>query len=181
MRLDSFRFDSGLISTDIHIMARIQKPESRLTPQECQAKIYRYCAYQERSHQEVKNKLFEYGLYTGEVDELLARLITEGFLNEERFAKAFSGGKFRIKKWGRLKIQRELSHRGLTENCIARGLKEIDASDYTTTLNAVIQKKAKQLVEHNLFKKRDRIARFAIAKGYEPELVWEAVKALLPD
>ncbi len=162
-------------------MARIQNQESRLSPQESLAKIYRYCAYQERSHQEVKNKLFEYGLYSGEVDELLARLITEGFLNEERFAKAFSGGKFRIKKWGRIKIQRALAHRGLTENCIARGIKEIDASDYIKALKEVIQKKANQFEEQNRFKKRDKIARFAIAKGYEPELVWEEVKALLPD
>ncbi len=162
-------------------MARIRNPKSSLTLQESLAKIYRYCAYQERSHQEVKSKLFEYGLHTGEVDELLARLITEGFLNEERFAKAFSGGKFRIKKWGRMKIQHELAHRGLTENCIAWGMKEIDASDYARTLKEVIHKKAKQLVEPNLFKKRDKVARYAIARGYEPELVWAEMKALLPD
>ena len=163
------------------MMSRIKNPESSLTPQECFAKICRYCAYQERSHQEVRNKLFEYGLHTDEVDELLTRLITEGFLNEERFAKAFSGGKFRIKKWGRMKIQRELAQRGLTENCIARGIKEIDPAGYIRTLKEVIRKKAGQLQEPNGFKKRDKIARFAISKGYEPDLVWEELKALLPD
>jgi regulatory protein len=164
-------------------MNRYQEPgqAKKFTPQESLIKIYRYCAYQERSHQEVKNKLFEYGLRSGEVDELLARLITEGFLNEERFAKAFSGGKFRIKKWGRLKIQRELQHRGLTENCIVRGMKEIDAADYSKTLVALIRKKSTQTEEKNLFKKRDKVARFAIAKGYEPDLVWEVIKELLPD
>jgi regulatory protein len=84
----------------------------RLTPAEAHAKIQRYCAYQERSHKEVKNKLYEYGLYPGQVDELLSQLISEGFLNEERFAKAFAGGRFRMKKWGRLKIKNELEFNG---------------------------------------------------------------------
>src|SRR6478736_2106800 len=88
------------------------------TVSESIARIYRYCAYQERSHQEVKNKLYEFGLTTDEVDELLSKMITEGFLNEERFAKAFAGGKFRIKKWGRLKIVRELESQGLTKRNI---------------------------------------------------------------
>lgn len=159
-----------------------QNPESRiqnLSPQEVLAKIQRYCAYQERSHQEVKRKLFDYGLRSDEVDELLTRLITDGFLNEERFAKAFAGGKFRIKKWGRLKIEHELEHRGLTKNCIVRGINEIDAADYTKTLRALIAKRAKQTDERNLFRKRNKVARFVIAKGYEPELVWEVVKELL--
>jgi len=151
-----------------------------LSPTEAIAKIQRYCAYQERSHQEVKRKLFDYGLRSDEVDELLARLITEGFLNEERFAKAFAGGKFRIKKWGRLKIEHELEHRGLTKNCIARGINEIDATDYTKTLRGLIAKRVNQSVEINIFKKRNNVARFAIARGYEADLVWEVVKELLP-
>ncbi|HMI66781.1 MAG TPA: regulatory protein RecX [Cyclobacteriaceae bacterium] len=150
------------------------------TPQEALAAIQRYCAYQERSHQEVKRKLFDYGLHTDEVNELLARLITEGFLNEERFAKAFAGGKFRMKQWGRLKIEHELEHRGLTKNCIVRGINEIDASDYAKTLKGLIAKRVKQTPEINIFKKRNKVARFAISKGYEPELVWEVVKDLLP-
>lgn len=154
---------------------------ARLSPEECLARMYRYCAYQERSHQEIRNKLFEFGLSSAYADEVMARLITEGFLNEERFAKAFTGGKFRMKKWGRLKIERELAHRGLTENCIARGMKEIDDSDYHRTLNELIQKKAAQLSEPDMFRKRHKVARYAISKGYEPELVWEAVKTWLPE
>lgn len=140
------------------------------------AKIQLYCAYQERSHQEVKTKLFEYGLYASQVDELISQLITEGFLNEERFAKAFAGGKFRIKKWGRKKIENELQFLGLSKRNIATGLKEIDWVDYTKTLKSLIAKKAEQSSETNLFKKRDKIARYAIGKGYEPELVWEMIK-----
>ena len=156
------------------------KSEIRISPTQALTKIYRYCAYQERSHQEVKNKLYDYGLYSSEVDELISRLITEGFLNEERFAKAFAGGKFRMKKWGRLKIEYELKSLGLTQNCIGLGMKEIDAADYARTLKNLLKKKALQTTEENSFKKRDKVARFAIAKGYEPEQVWELVKEILP-
>ena len=159
---------------------KARKSEIRISPTQALTKIYRYCAYQERSHQEVKNKLYDYGLYSSEVDELISRLITEGFLNEERFAKAFAGGKFRMKKWGRLKIEHELKSLGLTRNCIGLGLKEIDAADYARTLKNLLKKKAQQIIEENSFKKRDRVARFAIAKGYEPEQVWELVKEVLP-
>lgn len=159
-----------------------QKPvKKRFTPTEALTKIQRYCAYQERSHKEVRNKLFEYGLFASQVDELLSRLITDGFLNEERFAKAFAGGKFRMKKWGRLKIKNELEFMGLTKNCIQRGLNEIEQADYKTTLKTLLKKKSVAVQETNLFKKRDKIARYAIGKGYEPELVWEYVRDLVPE
>ncbi|MCX8491086.1 MAG: regulatory protein RecX [Cyclobacteriaceae bacterium] len=149
----------------------------RLSPKEALVKIQHYCAYQERSHKEVKNKLFEYGLYASEVDEILAQVISDGFLNEERFAKAFAGGKFRIKKWGRLKIKQELEMLGLTSRCVASGLKEIDSRDYRKTLQELIQKKTSQISEENEFKRKNLIARFVIGKGYESELVWSILKS----
>ncbi len=158
--------------------SRIQNLESRITPTQALGKIQKYCAYQERSHQEVKYKLYSYGLNTDEVDEIISRLITDNFVNEERFAKAFAGGKFRIKKWGRNKIEHELESLGLTKNCISSGLKEIDPSDYKKTLQTLLKKKANEVSEENLYAKRNKIARFAISKGYEPELVWEMVKEL---
>jgi regulatory protein len=153
----------------------------RLSPDEAKVKILRYCAYQERSHQEVKDKLYSFGLYSSDVNEIISYLITEGFLNEERYAKAFVGGKFRMKKWGRLKIVRELEGKGLTTNCIRIGLREIDQADYLKSLQSIIQKKSEEIDEQNMFVKRNRIARFAMQKGYEPELVWREVKELLPD
>ena len=150
--------------------------QKRLTISEARQKIYRYCAYQERAHQEVRDKLYAYGLRRDEVEELLTHLITEGFLNEERFAKAFAGGKFRLKKWGRLKIVRELELRGLTANCIRAGLKEIDGAEYRATLTTLVDKKSTQVEVPNEFLKRERVANFAIQKGFEPELVWEVVK-----
>jgi regulatory protein len=150
--------------------------KKKLSQKEAFIKIQSYCTYQERSHKEVKNKLYEYGLYSSEVEELISALIVDGFLNEERFARAFAGGKFRIKKWGKVKIKQELEMHGLTKRNIATGLKEIDSADYSKTLKALIKKKATQTHEQNLFKKRSLIARYVIGKGYESELVWEMVK-----
>lgn len=155
--------------------------KKKLSPTEAKQKIYRYCAYQERSHKEVRDKLYEYGLYRDEVEELLSVLITEGFLNEERFAKAFAGGKFRMQRWGRIKILNELEARGLTSNCIKIGMKEIEDADYIKTLREILERKLNQLDEDNAFVKRDKLARYAIQKGFEPDLVWPEVKTLVKD
>jgi regulatory protein len=150
----------------------------KLTPTDALVKIRHYCAYQERAHKEVKQKLFEYGLCSDDVDEILSRLITDGFLNEERFAKAFAGGKFRVRKWGRVKIQNELEMLGLTPRCIQRGLSEIDDQDYQKTLSLLIGKKLSETEEENIFRKKDKVARYLIGKGYEPELVWRSIKEI---
>lgn len=155
--------------------------KKKLSPCEAKQKIYRYCAYQERSHKEVRDKLYEYGLYRDEVEELLSALITEGFLNEERFAKAFAGGKFRMQRWGRIKILNELEARGLTSNCIKIGMKEIEDADYLQTLREILKRKLNQIDEENAFVKRDKLARYAIQKGFEPDLVWPEVKILVKD
>ncbi|MCU0418531.1 MAG: RecX family transcriptional regulator [Cyclobacteriaceae bacterium] len=160
-------------------MTEESKPRKRLPPTEAWAKIQHYCAYQERSHREVKEKLYSYGLFKNEVEELLTRCITEGFLNEERFAKAFAGGKFRMKKWGRLKIERELQQHGLSPNCIGRGLKELDPRDYAQTLRTLLAKKLKSTPAPSPYARKNKVARYAIGKGYEPELVWRILQELL--
>lgn len=154
-----------------------EKKKKRLSPADALKKIQHYCAYQERSHREVKNKLFEYGLFENEVDEITAKLIAEGFLNEERFARGFAGGKFRIKKWGRLKIERELELLGVSKRNINTGLKEIDEGDYQKMLHNLLQKKSAQIAEKDAFRLKDKLARYAITKGYEPSLVWDTLKS----
>lgn len=151
-----------------------------LTPLQVKEKIYRFCAYQERSHLEVKNKLYSLGVDKNDSDEILTHLILEGYLNEERFAKAYAGGKFRIKQWGRLKIIRGLEAKGVSSNCVKSGLKEIEHDDYLETLRDILQKKMSTLDEQNILVKRDKISRQAIAKGFEPDLVWTILKELLP-
>jgi regulatory protein len=143
-------------------------------------KIRAFCAYQERPHKDVQNKLYGYGLRTADVDAITAQLITEGFLNEERFARAFSGGKFRIKKWGRIKIVQALEAKGLTNKCIQSGLREIDNDDYRKTLSDLLTKKEKQLSEPDLFQRKGKLANYGVLKGYESDLVWEIVNEIVP-
>jgi regulatory protein len=159
----------------------LQRKIKKLTFDQAKQKALRYCAYQERSHEEVKSKLFELGLQSSEVDELLVYLIAEGFLNEERFAKIFAGGKFRIKKWGRIKITNALKSKGLSKNCIRIGLAEIEEADYHQTLEELLKSKMSNLHEPNVFVKRDKASKYAIQHGFEPELVWEKLRKLLPE
>jgi len=150
-----------------------------LTPDAAKHKIQRYCAYQERSHQEVRNKLYEYGLRRNDVDEIITGLITEGYLNEERFAKAFAGGKFRMKKWGRIKIMRALESKGVSPNCIRIGMKEIDEESYISTLRNLLESKLETLQQDDLFQLRDQLSTYVIRKGYEPDLVWKEINDLI--
>jgi regulatory protein len=109
---------------------------------------------------------------------MIAHLITEGYINEERFAKLYAGGKFRQQKWGRLKIVQALEGKGLTKNCIRSGLKEIDEEDYRKTIAALALKKAGQVNQTNIFVTRDQVSRYIIQKGFEPDLVWSIVKEM---
>lgn len=147
-----------------------------LSPKQAKVKLYRYCVYQERCHQEVKQKLSELGLWGDEAEEIVTHLVQEGFLNEERFAKAYASGKFRLKHWGRLKIVRELEQRGLSIHCINAGLNEISESDYRQTILMLLAKKASVADASNLYTLRDKIAKSVIQKGFEPELVWTLLK-----
>ena len=125
---------------------------------------------------EVRNKLFEWGVPGSSRDEIISELITQGFLNEERFARAFTGGKFRIKSWGRIKIAHALESKGLTPNCIRAGMQEIDESEYLETLKALILKKCEQINAENPYVLNDKVANCMIQKGFEPELVWKLIK-----
>lgn len=138
-------------------------------------KIQNYCAYQERCHSEVKGRLYDMGLRTSEVEELLSELIRDNFLNEERFAIAFAGGKFRMKQWGRIKIKHELKTRNLSEYCIRKALHSINDEDYSLTLESLSAKKA-PTIKGNIFKKRAALTRYLMQKGYETDLVREVVK-----
>jgi regulatory protein len=137
-----------------------------------------YCAVQERCQQDVRIKIRDWGLFSEEAERCIAELISHGFINEERFAKAFAGGKFRIKKWGRQKIRMELKHKNISDYCINKGLREIDDREYCNVLKVILLKKSAEKREKNLYKKINKIASYAIQKGYETELVWDMIRKL---
>lgn len=142
------------------------------------AKIARYCAYRERATKEVIQKLDSFGLEEPQKTMLVSELRKEGYLDDERFAKLYSGGKFRQKKWGKLKIKRELRLKGISEETIQKGLEEIEGQTYLETLEQLALSKFKDLKETNLYIRKNKVAAFLVSKGYESELVWGVLNKL---
>jgi len=143
------------------------------SPEEIVSKaIQHFCAYRERSQQEVRDKLYDMGLHQREVENTIADLISKGFLNEERFAKAFAGGKFRINGWGKIKIRSALVQKKVSPKCIELGLDSIDERDYFASLKKILNQKMKSGKEKNTFILKSKAARFALSRGFESELVW---------
>src|SRR5690606_21074707 len=140
---------------------------------EAKVKIAAYCAYQERCQKEVRDKLYGYGLSSTDVESLLTAMILEGFLNEERYARAFTRGKFRLKKWGRLRIKKELKYK-VNETCVNIGLKEIDDQEYWETLVYLAEKKWNKIKEQDPYKIKIKLYQFLTYKGYENDLVQAA-------
>lgn len=143
-------------------------------------KLQRYCAYQERCHQEVRNKLLDLGIYGDDLEDIIAELITDNFLNELRFAQMYAGGKFRIKKWGRIRIKQELKRRRISAYCIKKAMAEIDEEDYIATLHKIFEKRMKHMKETTEFKINGNLAKYAISKGFESSIVWNEVKQWQP-
>jgi regulatory protein len=143
------------------------------TPQQALAKIQDWCAYQERCQQEVRDKLYAFGLRSTDVETIIAQLISDNYLNEERFARAYAGGKFRIKKWGRIKIKAGLKAKRVSDYCIRKGLEEIEEREYRKTLQKLLNDKARLLAEKNRIRRKYKLLQFAFAKGYEQELIMD--------
>jgi regulatory protein len=146
--------------------------------QEALIKAASYCAYQERCHKEVLARLHELGVHGIAADAMLLRLIQDNYVNEERFAKAFAGGKFRVKQWGRQKIARELKMREISDYCITQAMKEIDPDEYLATLAELVQHKYKTVKAANEMQRRYKTAQYLTGRGYEHDLVWDCLREL---
>jgi len=137
-------------------------------------KIRRYCAYQERSHREVKEKLYGFGLYKNQVDEILSLLIADNYCNEERYAQLFAGGKFRMKDWGRNRIAYALKQQQVSAYCIKKALASIEEDAYREKLNKLFRKKWTSLkTEGNQLVRKKKTRDYLIGKGYENGLIQE--------
>ena len=152
--------------------------EQSLTKEQALQKLRHYCAYQERCHMEVREKLYSLGLHKTEVEDSIASLIEENYLNEERFARQFAGGKFRMKQWGRVKIKSALKQRQVSDYCIKKALQEIDEDAYGKTLEKVAEEKWRTLKgEANVFLKKRKLRDFLLQRGFEMDLVNDIIKA----
>ncbi|MBK7097086.1 MAG: RecX family transcriptional regulator [Sphingobacteriales bacterium] len=150
-----------------------------LTPEQALQRLRRYCAHSERCHSDVVNKLYDLGVWKKYHDEILASLIEDNFLNEERYAKLFAGGHFRQKQWGRKKIRYHLKQKGISEYCINTAMKEIDEADYLKTLHQLFTKKWQSL-SGNKFAKMKKTNDFLVQKGFETELINRCFKNMEP-
>jgi regulatory protein len=142
-------------------------------------KAANYCVYQERTQDEVRKRLRDWRVYGDDAEEIIAWLITENYLNEERFAKAFAGGKFRIKKWGKNRILAELKSRKISKYNLEQAMKEIPIDDYVLTLEYLIIKKTEEVkTEPNILKRKQKIFNYLISKGFESNLIIETIKTM---
>lgn len=155
-----------------------QSPKKSWTLQEAKGKLETFCAYQERCAWEVRRKLFEKGIQGEPVDKLVDELIKDGFLNEERFARSFARGKFRLKKWGKNRIMQELKLRHISPENIRKGISEIDPEEYYDTLLSQTEKKWEKTVEKDSYKKKFKVLQYLMSKGFEQDLVQEAISSI---
>lgn len=146
---------------------------------EAKIKLQQFCVYQDRCHKEVVEKLQKMNMIPEAIDLIVTELIQDNFLNEERFARSFARGKFRIKKWGRLRIVRELKFRNISKYNIDTALKEIEDVDYLNTLDELARKRANAVKETNLYKRKKKIADYLFYRGWESHLVYEKINELV--
>ncbi len=152
---------------------------SYVTVSEAIAKMEHYCAYQERCHNDVEDKLKTMRLIPEAKEKIIVHLIEHNFLNEERFAKAFARGKFKIKKWGKKRIVQELKFRKISAYNIKTALKEISEKDYITTFHELAEKRFDSINETDSNKKRKKLTNYLLYRGWEPHLIYEKVNELI--
>ena len=153
--------------------------QKTFTVEQAKLKLEHYCAYQERCHKEVKQKLKTMRMIPEACDIIIVHLLEHNFLNEERFAKAFVKGKFRIKKWGKYRITQELKLREISKTIITNALKEIPEVDYIDVFNELAEKKSLSITESNIQKKKKKLANYLLYRGWETHLVYDKVNELI--
>lgn len=137
-------------------------------------KVLHYCAYQDRCTQEVRTKLSTFDMPDAEKEKIVKLLVDEGYLDDERYASTFVRSKIHLKKWGVNKIKMSLKMKGISDEIIGNALSEIDPEIYKDELIKVL--KAKKINESDPYKKKAKLAQYAMQKGYEPSLVWDALR-----
>lgn len=152
--------------------------DTTLLLSEIQRKIKHYCNYQERSHAEVIQKLYRLGLRKPDIDQVIAWLIENDYLNEERFAIQFAGGKFRMKKWGRIKIKQALQQRKISIYNINTALEEINETAYLKALQGLASRKWHSLKTDTILIKKMKTTNYLLQKGYEKNLVQNELNKL---
>lgn len=157
----------------------MHQKQKTFTVEEAKRKLEHYCAYQERCHQEVKQKLRDMNMIPEASDLIIVHLLEHNFLNEERFAKTYVSGKFNIKKWGRRRLTLELKRKNISKFSINAAIKEISDEDYLLAFNALAEKRVEAIRETNKLKKKKKLIDYLLYRGWESHLVYEKVNSLI--
>ncbi len=158
-----------------------QVPKKKISLSKTRERIAAYCAYQERCNSEVRSKLEEFGLDSLQIDAELEVLSEEGFLNEARFAEAFVKGRFTLKKWGKIRIRQELRLREIPDEIIKKAIAHIDEEEYWSVINFLAEKKWNLIQEQNQLKKKAKVQRFLIFRGFENDMIRDVLDELTKD
>ncbi|MCF6224439.1 MAG: RecX family transcriptional regulator [Flavobacteriaceae bacterium] len=159
----------------------MQNKKLTFTVEEAKRKLEKYCIYQDRCHQEIERKLHEMCMIPEACELIILHLMAHDFLNEERFSKSFARGKFRIKKWGKQRVIRELKQRGISKYNIETALKEIGPNEYLIVLHDLVLKKWNSIDENHIYKKKKKIIDFLFRKGFEYHLIQEEVHQIMQE
>lgn len=149
-----------------------------LTREQALQKLRHYCGYQERSHQEVRSKLFDLGVRRSEHDDIIAVLIEENYLNEERFALAYAGGKWRMKQWGRVRIRYALQQKKVSDYCINKALRQIGEEEYLQVLAELARERYRSLKGEQYLVRQKKTLDHLIARGFEAALIQQEIRKL---
>jgi regulatory protein len=155
-----------------------EKAKKKLTVRQALLRAQKSCAYQERCQQEMRDKLYDWGLHSEEVESVIADLISENFLNEERYSIAFAGGKFRIKSWGKNKIRAELKRRRISDYCIKKALSSIDEDAYQGTLQRLAEKKMREADKGRMDIRKHKVTQYLMSRGFESDLIRDVLKEI---
>ena len=143
--------------------------------------LKKYCIYQDRCHSEVRTRLLKLKIYGDDLEDIISDLIQENYLNEERFAKAYVRGKYRMKSWGRIRIIMGLKQKKVSEYCIRQGMKEILEEEYIENLERLLRKRVDIRPASNKLTLQNELIKFARNKGYSYEECRTLAKQLADD
>ena len=153
-------------------------PKKPLSPEQAYLKLTTFCTFRERSRKEVLVKLYAIGISKDIAKNIISKLEEEGYLNEDRMALSYAGGKFRVKAWGKRKIEVHMKHLGLNDSLISEGLAQISEEDYSEKLQGLAQKKWDSLKKDEEDVKLGKTYRYLASKGYEIDKIWDALNRI---
>jgi len=149
--------------------------KQRLTKEQALQKLRFYCRYQQRCQSEIKEKLFELGVPNKDHNDLIIELTKENRVSDERFAEAFVTGRFKMKQWGRKKIQKGLKGKRVSDEIVQKALGQINAKEYITILNKLAKEKYASLKHEQYLVRKKKTMDYLLQKGYEVDLVRNAI------